>query len=109
MRGCVRGVCIMLVRGGICGYQWGGGVGWGGVPACMFNKMVYTLISPLLPGVQHFLYAEVNDLMVQSHSPVRPPSPRATGGPSDWCPAERKSKERKGKGGEMKGRNQNEP
>lgn len=51
--------------------------------------------SPPPARVHHFLYAEVNDLAVQSHSPVRPPSPTATGGLANWYPAERKSRGRK--------------
>lgn len=47
--------------------------------------------SPPPARVHHFLYVEVNDLVVQSHSPVRDPSPTATGGLANWCPAERKS------------------
>lgn len=46
--------------------------------------------NPPPARVQHFLYAEVNDLAVQSHSPVRAPSPTATGGLANWYPAERK-------------------
>lgn len=51
---------------------------------------VCVCVSSPPAGVQHSLYAEVNDPAVQSHSPVREPSPTATGGLANWYPAERK-------------------
>lgn len=84
---CVHRVCIILVCGGICECQWGC------TCVCSLRRCVSS--SPPPARVQPFLYAEVNDLAVQSHSPVRALSPTATGGLANWYPAERKSRGRK--------------
>lgn len=89
----VRGVCIILVCAGICECHWGCMCVCVCLCVCSLRRCVSS--SPPLARVQHFLYAEVNDLAVQSHSPVRAPSPTATGGLANWYPAERKSRGRK--------------
>lgn len=93
-------MCVCLF-----GFPWGVynfGV-WGylcmsvGLSACTCLCLLWQCVSSSPPParVHHFLYAEVNDLAVQSHSPVRAPSPTATGGLTNWYPAERKSRGRK--------------
>lgn len=74
---------FVSVSGGICVY------------VCVRSLRQCVSSSPPPARVHHFLYAEVNDLAVQSHSPVRVPSPTATGGLANWYPAERKSRGRK--------------
>lgn len=65
------GVCIILVCGGICACQWDRLR----IRVCVYYGSVCPR-HPLLPGFT----TEVNDLAVQSHSPVRAPSSTATGG-----------------------------
>lgn len=64
---------------------------------CVYVRSLRRCVSSSPPParVHHCLYAEVNDLAVQSHSPVRALSPTATGGLANWYPAERKSSGRK--------------
>lgn len=75
---------------GLWGYLW---ESVGVVCVCVHYDSVSSPHPPA--GVNHFLYVRVNDLAVQSHSPVRAPSPTATGGLGNWYPTERKSKGRK--------------
>lgn len=62
--------------GGMCGYVYVRLLGW-----CVSS-------SPPPARDHDTLYAEVNDLAVQSHSPARTPLLAATGGLANWCPAE---------------------
>lgn len=64
------------------------------------GNCIYVCVRPLgrcvssspPPARDHdSLYAEVNDLAVQSHSPARAPLLAATGGLANWCPTEQKS------------------